>query len=120
MGDYRKLLAWKAAHELAVECYRTTRTWPTTERYGLTAQLRRAAVSVPSNLAEGAARAGRREFAHHANVALASLSEVEYLLQLAVEVDVTTDAAVAAARSHVQRTGQLTYKLLRSLQAPPA
>ena len=118
MGDYRKLLAWKAAHELAVECYRTTRTWPTTERYGLTAQLRRAATSVPANLAEGAARSGRREFAHHVNIALASLSEVEYLLQLAADIGMAADADRATLGPLVQRAGQLTFKLYRSLQSP--
>ena len=117
MGDYRKLLAWEVAHELAVACYRRTEHWPARERYGLTSQLRRAAMSSASNLAEGAARAGRREFSHHVNIALGSLSEVEYLIRLACDVGIAQDAEVEELGALVHHAGQLTFKLYRSLQS---
>src|SRR5689334_9341576 len=58
MMPYEKLLAWKVAHDLALEMYRVTEGWPRSERYGLTSQARRAALSIPTNIAEGVAKAG--------------------------------------------------------------
>jgi four helix bundle protein len=62
MMPYEKYDAWKASHELALAIYRSTEAWPVTERYGVTAQTRRAALSVPTNIAEGSAKLGPREF----------------------------------------------------------
>jgi four helix bundle protein len=67
-GHY-KLEAWKRARELVLSVYKLTQVFPKEETFGLTAQMRRAAVSIPSNIAEGAARAGEREFAHFLNIA---------------------------------------------------
>ncbi len=61
---YRDLIAWRTAMDLVTEIYRVTRAFPRDERYGLTNQLRRAAVSVPSNIAEGQARFSQKEFHH--------------------------------------------------------
>jgi four helix bundle protein len=61
MGDYRQLSVWKRAHDLALEIYRSTECFPARERYGLAAQMRRAAVSVVSNIAEGCGRRGDKE-----------------------------------------------------------
>jgi four helix bundle protein len=81
-----KLKAWKVAMDLVKSVYEVTRNFPKEEIYGLTAQMRRAAVSVPSNLAEGAARTGQKEFAQFLNVASGSLSELETQLLIAVEL----------------------------------
>jgi four helix bundle protein len=80
---YERFEAWKLAHSLALELYRTTDRWPRAERFELTAQLRRAALSVPANVAEGVARQGPREFGRFLAIALGSLSEVSYLLLFA-------------------------------------
>jgi four helix bundle protein len=80
------LQAWKAAMALVKNVYRATQTFPQQEMYGLTAQMRRAAVSIPSNLAEGAARTGRREFAQFLNVAKGSLSELETQLLISADL----------------------------------
>lgn len=78
MGQsYRDLLAWQKAMQLVVEVYRATRGFPRDELYGLTSQLRRAAVSVPSNIAEGQARFSAREFHHFLSHSRGSLVEVE-------------------------------------------
>ncbi len=81
-----RLKAWKIAMALVKAVYEVTRNFPKEEIYGLTAQMRRAAVSVPSNLAEGAARTGQREFAQFLNVASGSLSELETQLLIAVDL----------------------------------
>jgi len=80
---HRKLDAWKKAMTLAKEIYCATDTFPKSEIYGLTSQLRRAAVSVPSNLAEEAARRGNKEFKQFINIAQGSLSELDTQIDLA-------------------------------------
>ena len=82
-GSYRDLVAWRKARNLVTEIYRATRMFPKDELYGLTNQLRRVAVSVPSNIAEGQARYSRREFHHFLNNARGSLAEVETQLMIA-------------------------------------
>jgi four helix bundle protein len=80
---YKKLEAWKQSMDLIIEIYRTTENFPSQEIYGLTNQTRRAAVSVPSNIAEGAARQTKREFTNYLHMAQGSLSESDTQLELA-------------------------------------
>ena len=79
---YERFEAWKLAHELALEIYRISERWPAAERYQLTSQVRRAALSVPTNIAEGSAKKGVREFGRYLDIARGSLSELSYLLGL--------------------------------------
>src|SRR5512139_1572882 len=81
---HKRLEAWKMSMELAELVYRVTREFPFEERYGLTAQMRRAAVSIPSNIAEGAARSTKRDFINFLYTARASLSELDTQLQLSL------------------------------------
>ena len=83
MLSHERLKAWELCHELVLGVYRQTERWPLQERYGLTSQIRRAAVSAPTNLAEGAAKHGRREFRRYVDIALGSVAETAYLLRLA-------------------------------------
>ena len=78
--------AWKVARELVMRIYLLTQCFPKEEVFGLTIQLRRAAVSIPSNIAEGAARTGTREFAQFVNIARGSLSELETQLLIASDL----------------------------------
>ena len=77
MQDHRKLRAWRFAQEVVVRIYQVTSVFPQDERYGLTQQLRRAAVSVPSNIAEGCGRSSQRELARFLSIATGSASECE-------------------------------------------
>src|ERR687893_2791702 len=83
MADYRNLRVWERAHRLTLEVYEATRTFPKEERYRLTTQLRRAAASVPANIAEGCGRNGDAELARFLTIARGSASELDYLLLLA-------------------------------------
>ena len=83
MGDFRNLRVWQRAHNLTLELYAETRTFPKEERYRLTSQLRRAAASVPANIAEGCGRNGDAELARFLTIAKGSASELDYLLLLA-------------------------------------
>jgi four helix bundle protein len=81
--SHRSLNVWKQAMDLVVGVYALTAKFPQSEQYGLVSQLRRAAVSVPSNIAEGAARNGSKEFLHFLGIASGSLSELDTLIDLA-------------------------------------
>ena len=81
-----RLEAWKVSRALVKRVYEITRAFPPVEIYGLTAQMRRAAISIPSNLAEGAARTGQKEFAQFVNIANGSLSELETQLLLSADL----------------------------------
>ncbi|HUU13017.1 MAG TPA: four helix bundle protein [Terriglobia bacterium] len=80
MQRFTDLKVWQRSHALALEVYRLTNAFPADERFGLTAQLRRAALSVPTNIAEGSKRQSRQEYARFLNIAEGSLAETEYLL----------------------------------------
>lgn len=87
MRDYKKIKAWELAHRLTLDVYRVTFKFPQGEQYGLTSQLRRAAASVPANIAEGSGRTSDKEFLRFLDIALGSLKETEYFLQLASDLD---------------------------------
>src|SRR5882672_10937121 len=83
MRDYTKIEAWKLADDLTVAIYERTRTFPREEIYGLTSQIRRAAYSVPANIAEGSSRESKRDYLHFLYIARGSLTEAQYFFHLA-------------------------------------
>jgi len=115
MLGHERLRAWTLSHELTLAVYRSTASWPVDERYGLTAQIRRAAAAVPTNLAEGAARRGPREFRRFADIALGSTAEVAYLLLLARDLGLLPEPDYARLDDLRKRTGGLTWRLIRAL-----
>jgi four helix bundle protein len=116
-SGYRDLLAWQEAIKLAVMVYRATSRFPREEIYGLTAQVRKSAVSIPSNIAEGAARNSARELHHFLGVSAGSLAEVETQLELAAQLEYAErDAAIA---QQAQKVGMLLTGLRRSCAGRP-
>jgi len=93
MQDFRCLAVWHKAHALALAVYRETRSFPPTETYGLTSQLRRSAASIPANIAEGCGRGTDNDFRRFLQMAVGSASEVDYHLLLARDLGYV-DAAV--------------------------
>jgi four helix bundle protein len=83
MGDFTKLAVWKKAHDVALGIYHETARWPKHELFGLTSQSRRAAISVPANIAEGCGKNSDGELAKHARTSLGSANELSYYLILA-------------------------------------
>jgi four helix bundle protein len=118
MIAHERLEAWKWAHRLALEVYAATRQWPASERYGLTSQVRRAAISVPTNIAEGAARQGRREFARYLGISMGSLAELSYLLLFSHAAGICDEAEWCALESTRNQTGKLVYGLYRRVRTP--
>jgi four helix bundle protein len=115
MMPYEKFVAWQVAHELALEIYRVTDHWPKEERFGLTIQLWRASLSAPTNIAEGAAKRGNREFRRFLDIALGSLSEVPYLLRFSRDRGLLTHGSWLELETLRNRSGQLTWRLYRSV-----
>jgi len=111
------LEAWKLSRELVRNVYLLTKTFPKDELFGLTAQMRRAAVSVPSNIAEGAARTGKKEFAQFLNIARGSLSELE--TQLLIATDLGYLEANHSVFDTVDRVSRLITGLHKSVQKQP-
>jgi len=93
--SHRDLVVWQKAMDLAVAAYRVSQGLPRSEDYGLTSQLRRAAASVPANIAEGSARGSRKDYAHFLSIAKGSLMELETFLMLAVRLEYLTEEQVA-------------------------
>lgn len=83
---YKELKVWQKADELAIEVYKATKRFPRDEIYGITSQLRRAALSVPTNIVEGYARKGDKELARFVNIAIGSMAETEYLLDFSKRI----------------------------------
>jgi four helix bundle protein len=83
LPSYQRLTAWQKSMELVKAIYRATSDWPRQEQFGLTNQVRRAAVSIPSNIAEGHGRSSSQEYAHHLSIAYGSLCELETQLLIA-------------------------------------
>src|SRR5215472_3162357 len=90
---FRGLLVWRQGMDLAKACYALTKTFPREEMYGLTMQIRRAAISVPANIAEGSGRRTRKEYVNFLRIAQGSLRELETYLLLIVEVHLVSGEA---------------------------
>jgi len=117
---HHELRAWQEAISLVRDVYAATQQFPADERFGLTAQLRRAAVSVPSNIAEGAARESAKEFAQFLVMARGSLSELETQLILARDLGYLAEDGYRQLTEKVETTFALIGGLLRSLRQKAA
>ena len=113
---YSDLVAWQKAMALVEEVYKVTRGFPKEELYGLTAQLRRSVVSVPSNVAEGHGRRGGREFAHHLSIAHGSLSEVETQVEIAYRLGYVSAEQRTRILEMSFETARIIGGLLKSLE----
>jgi four helix bundle protein len=115
--DFRHLSAWRKAHALALEVYRATAGFPAEERFGLTSQMRRAAVSVPANVAEGCGRGSDADFGRFLQIALGSASELEYHLILARDLGFIAPAEHQTMEEAATEVKRMLSGLLKSLKA---
>ena len=113
---FEDLVVWQKAHAFALSVYRSTQGFPREETYGLTSQLRRAAVSVPANIAEGFKRRNRPDKARLMNVAEGSLEEARYYLKLALDLGYLSDPL----SEDVAEVGRLLGAYATSLRRPPS
>jgi four helix bundle protein len=120
MGEcYRDLIAWQKAMHLVTDIYDATREFPSDERYGLTNQLRRAAVSVPSNIAEGQARFSSKEFHHFLSLARGSLVEIETQLMIAENLGYLPSKQTRPLLEGAAELGRVLNGLIASIKRAP-
>ena len=114
--SFRDLKVWQASMALVEDIYRTTSSFPRGERFGLTAQIRRAAVSIPSNIAESKRRKRDPVYLNHLDIALGSQAEVEVQIEIAKRVGFLTDADHGRLHAQVEEVGRMLNGLIRSMQ----
>lgn len=112
---HKRLLAWQKGMDLVVEIYELTKGFPRDEIYGLTSQIRRASISVPSNISEGAAGRSVMQFRNFLSVAIGSLNEISTQLEIAYRVGYLDRHKLDQAESRVDECLALTYGLRKSL-----
>jgi four helix bundle protein len=113
--NYRDLIVWQKAMDLAEEIHRLTKTFPREELYGLTSQIRRAAVSVPSNIAEGHARQSTAEFRNFLSISLGSLAEVDTQQLLAQRFEYLTREQATKATQLMEEIAKMLHSLRAKL-----
>ena len=116
MSGFRELIYWQKARQLVQEVYRISAAFPTTEQYGLSLQLRRAVVSIPSNIAEGYGRASRAEYVRFLNIARGSCYEVETQLILALDLGFLNEEKAMQSFQLCAEIGKMLNAAIHSLE----
>jgi four helix bundle protein len=114
--SYKDLVVWQKAMDVTVGVYQLTAGFPKHELYGLTSQMRRAAASIPANIAEGRARKGEAEFGQFLYIAAGSLAELETYLDLTSRLGYADEAALAPLSAAVDELDKILYGLIRALR----
>ena len=114
--SYRDLGVWRRAMELAQKCYELTADFPKREVYGLASQIRRAAVSIPSNIAEGHSRRSRQAYLNHLSIALGSQSEVETQIDLSCRLGFISKESADELLLMAGEVGRMLHGLVASLE----
>ena len=117
VNSYRDLLAWQMAMQLTERVYRITSTFPNKETYALANQLQRAAVSIPSNIAEGHARSSTRDYLRYISIAMGSLAELETQLELSARLDYIDQPQLGELLTVADELGKMLQGLRKSLQS---
>jgi four helix bundle protein len=117
MKDFRQLMVWGKAHQLTLEIYRTTASFPREEVYGITSQMRRCSSSIAANIAEGCGRTGNGEFHRFLNTAAGSAVELEYFLLLARDLLLIPADGYGKLREDVLEVQRMLASLLRKVDS---
>lgn len=117
MKDFRHLDVWNKAHQTVLEVYKGTCSFPKEEMFGLTSQIRRAAVSIPSNMAEGCGRGSDAELARFSQIAMGSSSELEYQILLAKDLEYLNDESYDNLSNKTVEAKKMLTSLIKKLNA---
>jgi four helix bundle protein len=120
MQRFTELKVWQRSHNFVLEVYRLTARFPNEERYGLVTQLRRAAASVPTNIAEGSKRQGSQDYARFLNISEGSLAETEYLLMLSRDLGYLPRESTEPLLSELTEIARMLNRLREKVQTPAA
>ena len=118
MQRFTDLKVWQRGHALVLSIYRITTGFPHSERYGLTSQLRRAALSVPTNIAEGSKRLTSPEYARFLNISEASLAETEYLLMVSRDLGYITSIVAMKSLAEISELSRMLHSLRKKVESP--
>ena len=119
MRNYEDLLVWRKAHDLTLEIYRSTRSFPSKERFGLTSQIRRSCSSIGANLAEGCGRRSDPEMARFVQIAMGSGAELSYHLRLAHDLELLSKPSFECLRSELSEVMRMLSSLSQKLRPRP-
>ena len=117
MKDFRQLKVWEKAHQLALAIYKVTKEFPKEELYGLTSQIRRSSMSIPTNIAEGCGRYTNADFARFLQIAMGSASETEYQLILAHDLGFLPNDSYEILHTDVEEVKRMLASLLKTIRA---
>lgn len=117
MKDYRETIVWQRSHALTLEIYRHTTSFPKDEMFGITGQMRRAAASIPANIAEGCGREGDAELKRFMNIALGSACELDYFIQLASDLDYLPRTVAAELAREILEIRRMLGGFIQKLKA---
>src|SRR3989338_1456670 len=115
--SYRDLIVWQKSVNLSVLIYKLTEKFPNEERYALTSQMRRAVVSIPSNIAEGRCRSTKKDFCHFLHIALGSAAELETQIEIAKRISKTAKLSYGAVESLLTEVMKMLNSLISKLEA---
>jgi four helix bundle protein len=116
MHNFKELKVWQFSRELVKEVYELTSTFPASEKYGLTSQIRRCVVSIPTNIAEGAGRNTDKDFAHFLNISLGSAYELDTLLILSFDVKLISEDQLNNTQARLEEIQKMTFGLIKTLR----
>ena len=116
MQDFKKLGVWEKAHLLTIEIYKATAVFPKEEQYGLTSQIRRASISIGSNIVEGCGRDGNVEFVRFLQIAMGSLYELEYQLLLARDLEFLDERIYLTLNNNLTEIRKMMVSLMQKLK----
>jgi four helix bundle protein len=114
--DFRSLKVWEKAHEMTIAVYKETKNFPKEELYGLVSQMRRAASSIPTNIAEGCGKHSEKEFANFLQIAMGSASETEYLIFLSGELEYISKDKTQVLINQVTEIKKMLASLIKSIR----
>jgi four helix bundle protein len=116
MQNFKDLLLWQEAHQLVLNIYKISEQFPKTEVFGITSQLRRAAVSMPCNIAEGCGRYTSKDFANFLQIALGSTNETDYLTLLAKDLNYLPELEYIAVQEQLNKVRAMNIKLIEKVR----
>ena len=117
MRDFRKYNVWEQSHKLVLELYRVTKTFPAEEKFGLISQIRRAGVSIPTNISEGCGKSSEKDFARFLGISFGSCQEIEYLTFLAKDLEYLSQANYDPLYLEIVSIKKQLYHLIKKLNA---
>ena len=116
LKNYKELKVWQKSYKLCLEIYRTTAKFPKEERYGLTSQIRRSAVSIPSNIAEGYGRKTTADYIRYLYIAYGSVCELEPQILLSMDLGYVDSAVIEKIKDEIQQIERMLKGLIKSLE----